>query len=307
LDTTSKNEAINLQTNIPIIIVKELDSVVSMSRRTLELIWKQVVHDMTISDLAGLFARFWVDKIRDSEHDPYHENKSCKDVGSNEDTYVAVIMDTRRSPFLARIVRHFIGLLGSEWNVQIWVGHRNAIMVKSHPLLSNLIESGRIELIQLPQFKGRFTKELYNAIMTSSEFWKTCSGEHVLLFQTDSVLCERASTSVSEFLQYDFVGAPWLDMFPSCPSQFRGNIFPENFCQGNGGISMRSRSIMIRVTEAFEWKTNMPNEDSYFTSRTHLVGGVAASVDVAQSFSVETVPYSEGVPFAVHRTCKFVP
>ena len=63
---------------------------------------------------------------------------------------------------------------------------------------------------------------------------------------------------------------------------------------------------MIRVTEAFEWKTNQSNEDVLLSSRAHLVGGITASIYVAESFSVETIPYTKGIPFAVHRPHEYV-
>jgi hypothetical protein len=34
-------------------------------------------------------------------------------------------------------------------------------------------------------------------------------GEHVLVAQTDAAICANSPHSVDEFLQYDWVGAPW--------------------------------------------------------------------------------------------------
>ena len=47
----------------------------------------------------------------------------------------------------------------------------------------------------------------YTNLLLCEEFWKRVIGEHVLLFQTDSIMLRRG---IDEFLTFDFVGAPHL-------------------------------------------------------------------------------------------------
>lgn len=77
--------------------------------------------------------------------------------------------------------------------------------------------------------------------------------EHVLLFQSDSVLCASSVRSVEDFFEYDFVGAP----------------IKEGFGQGyNGGLSLRRASTMLRVLGEFEWKeTGGGPEDQWYFAR----------------------------------------
>lgn len=67
------------------------------------------------------------------------------------------------------------------------------------------------------------------------------------------MLCANAARSVDDFLEYDLIGAP----------------IEKKFGQGyNGGLSMRSRSVILRVLD--EWKYSddpHPAEDQWFYAR----------------------------------------
>jgi hypothetical protein len=64
----------------------------------------------------------------------------------------------------------------------------------------------------------------------TTDFWSQFYGEKLLIYNQDSVLCDSP-----EVLEYDYIGAPWKD---------------DNFYGlGNGGFSLRSKSIMIEVID----------------------------------------------------------
>ena len=52
----------------------------------------------------------------------------------------------------------------------------------------------------------RNKKELF----TSVEFWKAMVTEQVLIFDDTTVLCSGTKHSIDEFLDLDWVGAPWI-------------------------------------------------------------------------------------------------
>lgn len=68
-------------------------------------------------------------------------------------------------------------------------------------------------------------KELANYFTTS----------HVLMAQWDGFVWQTAMWS-DEFLQYDYIGAPW-------PDKFLVKGIPRHFNVGNGGFSLRSRRL----------------------------------------------------------------
>eukprot|EP00940_MAST-03C_sp_MAST-3C-sp2_P002614 g2614.t1 len=174
-------------------------------------------------------------------------------------------------------------------------------MIQSHPRMSRHVASGRIRLTSIGQ--DTLSRSEYNSLMTSPEFWRSCLGEKVLIFQTDSIICRSSTYGISDFIDFDYVGAAWPKRFPLCPPHVP-TVVSSGRCQGNGGFSLRSRETMIRVCETFEWDSS--NEDVFLSSRVPLVGGRVASDEIARHFSVESQLAVALRPFAVHRPHQYL-
>jgi len=108
----------------------------------------------------------------------------------------------------------------------------------------------------------------YNRLLTSKSFWEKIEEENILIFQEDSRLLRKG---IEEFYEYDYVGASW-------------NFAPY---VGNGGLSFRKRSAMLKVINSCNW-TDGVNEDIYFAHGCNLLNLKIAPVEVANKFSVET-------------------
>lgn len=108
----------------------------------------------------------------------------------------------------------------------------------------------------------------YNKLLTSSEFWNKIQEENILIFQEDSRLLREG---IEDFYEWDYVGASW-------------SFYP---LVGNGGLSFRKRSAMLRVISSCNW-TDGVNEDIYFAHGCKLLNLKLAPVEVANKFSVET-------------------
>ncbi|CAF1521127.1 unnamed protein product [Rotaria sordida] len=83
-------------------------------------------------------------------------------------------------------------------------------------------------------------------------------------------MCSNSPHKITDFLQYDFIGAPWD------PSWF--------------GPSEHL------VVSPWDKETQ---EDIWYSLNLHRVNGLIAPVNIAKTFSVETVYYES--PLAVHR------
>lgn len=116
--------------------------------------------------------------------------------------------------------------------------------------------------------------------------------EHVLYAQWDSWVLD-ASRWTDEFLEYDYVGAPWW--YPT------DNV-------GNGGFSLRSRRLMTYLAER---RAELPNSDMFnngedtLVCRVYRLGLEAAgfkwpSDDLAWQFSVERSGSLSDHPFGFH-------
>ena len=53
--------------------------------------------------------------------------------------------------------------------------------------------------------------ELHNRLLTNTGFFENelAGTEWLLVFHSDAIMCANSNRDVNEFLQYDWVGAPW--------------------------------------------------------------------------------------------------
>lgn len=111
----------------------------------------------------------------------------------------------------------------------------------------------------------------YNRLLTSESFWKGLQYDKVLIFQHDSRLLRHG---IEEFLQWDYIGAPWT-------FQHKG---------GNGGLSIRTPEVMLRVIQAVKYdESKHGHEDCYFSNQIESVGGNLAPREECLRFSCEAI------------------
>lgn len=67
--------------------------------------------------------------------------------------------------------------------------------------------------------------------------------DHVLMFNSDSMICSRSHLSIDDFLKYDFIGAPL-----AAADENYGEIVGVS-----GGLSLRSRRSMVAVARKINW------------------------------------------------------
>jgi hypothetical protein len=118
--------------------------------------------------------------------------------------------------------------------------------------------------------------------MKNASFWERVDGEHVLVFQTDTALCRRSNNSIDDFLDWDFVGAPW-DTNSKC---------------GNGGLSLRKKSSTLDVIRR-DNGSSAYNEDQFFCERLAKYGYKVAPYITSRRFSIEMAYFD--LPAGVHQ------
>ncbi len=130
-------------------------------------------------------------------------------------------------------------------------------MFATSAALARYIKTGTIQVRLLPQEVLFTNSDSVNAFMTQNWFWDNLHPvEHVLIFQSDSMLCANAARSVDDFFEYDLVGAP----------------IAKNLGVGyNGGLSLRKRSTILRILDMWDWETTKKEgdrfEDQWFYNR----------------------------------------
>ena len=108
-----------------------------------------------------------------------------------------------------------------------------------------------------------------NYLANSKVFWNHIKEENILIIQHDSALLKNG---IEEFYQYDYVGAPWT-------FQQHG---------GNGGLSFRKKSAMLKVIENYPYN-GIDNEDVYFCNGLKFLGMNLAPREVCEKFSCEAI------------------
>ncbi|RDW60258.1 hypothetical protein BP5796_11864 [Coleophoma crateriformis] len=208
-------------------------------------------------------------------------------------TKVATIIEDRPLDTLVPLLLHFSSVLGPEWPIILYTSQD--ILPISRPFQRAINES-RITIRALPSEVHFTSQESVSDFLTKPWLWEQLApAEHVLLFQADSILCSNSALRVDDFLEYDFIGAP---------------INP-SYGQGyNGGLSLRNRTMVLDILSSSSWKDEKasaenPNdpaiafEDQWFYNKMVEHGAVLPSMDVAQTFAVETVFYD--TPLGYHQ------
>lgn len=97
-------------------------------------------------------------------------------------------------------------------------------------------------------------------------------------------MCGKNQGTIDDYLQYDWVGAPWWD----------GSRYG-----GNGGLSLRRVSSMIQILEHQQRENHTEPEDVWLTERLgHLPESRTANGTESMKFSVESIWYDE--PMGYH-------
>jgi hypothetical protein len=193
--------------------------------------------------------------------------------------YTAIIIEPREHKALSFVLRSFLNNLSSQWDVIVFHGNKN-IQYLENIITNDLAEhKNRIKLINLNV--DNLTIGDYNKLLLSESFYNNIPTEVFLVFQTDTLINDKNKEKINDFLQYDYVGAPWRDF---------------GFNVGNGGLSLRRKSKILEKIRKCPYKGE--NEDMYFAND-ECIKLNKPSGEKAKEFSVETIYYEN--PFGVHK------
>ena len=200
---------------------------------------------------------------------------------------VAVIVEDRPLPNLVPLILHFSSVLGSEWPIVLFT--TDNFVTDSTPLF-RAINEGRVFVKKLPFEVKASDPNSISAFLTKPWIWNQLAPtDHVLLFQSNSIICGNSPMMVEDFMQYSFISAP-------VNYHQQGQDY-------NGGLSLRDRNLMLEIIEASEGEKGMgcgihfedqwfyqklamlvPNEDG--TPRAKL-----PDIEIAKRFAVKGIGY----------------
>lgn len=138
--------------------------------------------------------------------------------------------------------------------------------------------SGKLEIRLLPSNYSVASRESISQMFTDPNLYSGVlyPAEHLLVFQPDSIFCVNSEQSLNDWLEWDWVGAPWGPTIQS---------------GGNGGLSLRKVSRILKVLgRQKRRKGDGALEDLWLAERLkRLEGHHMPNATISKRFSVESV------------------
>jgi hypothetical protein len=200
--------------------------------------------------------------------------------------FESVLIEYRCLPHLEFLIINTILKLGEKWCHTIICGNLNYdFIVKLCSTISNKINIIKTDYDNL-------TPSEYSLFLSSLDFWNLLKGKKILIYQEDSIIFR---SNIEDFLHWDYIGAPW----PENNNDNKGRV-------GNGGISLRTKDIMIQIINKisilntkynsstlkymYATKSYVPPEDVYFSKNIEDLNiGLLADRNSATNFSTECI------------------
>ena len=208
-------------------------------------------------------------------------------------SYTAVIVEPRCHPALELVLLNFNKNLDDNWKIIIYHGNNNERFVKDIISGHEIFSSRNIQFVSLNV--DNLSINDYNNLLFTDFFYENIDTEMFLIFQTDTLLSDVYNKNIYDFMEYDYVGAPWANG-------------PSEFSVGNGGFSLRKKSKMVEMKNIGGFCFDNGNGEDMFFSNNFKNKNFQVnkpSFDDAQKFSVETVFYDKSV--GIHKPWGYLP
>jgi hypothetical protein len=204
---------------------------------------------------------------------------------NDETDGTAVIVEPRNHKALSFVLTNMHNNLPKNWNI-IWC-HTDITDTKT---ILEKVKIPRLSTLLL-KHKGNMNIGDYNNLLCSEEFWNYFNKENILIFQTDSIIISESPFDLREYLDFDYIGSPWpfIDMFQYC---------------GNGGLSFRKKSAMLKVIKTLGPNPGMPEDVFMSTNARHVIK--VAPRYIAQRFGKELVK-DDRLFFGCHKMYAYQP
>ncbi|KAH8653403.1 hypothetical protein BX600DRAFT_515679 [Xylariales sp. PMI_506] len=194
---------------------------------------------------------------------PYNESK------------VALLIENRPVPLLAPLMLHFMSVVPPDWRFRFMGSVESVTHLNKSTAIREQVKAGKLDLTYIPSNMSTAGQEMISRFLTTLWIYETVlqPAEWLLVFQTDSMLCANSRQNINDYLDYDWIGAPWN---------------PHGRYGGNGGLSLRRVSAMIEILRDQIRVDGSEPEDVWLAERlAHRPGAKMANGSVSLTFSGE--------------------
>ena len=211
--------------------------------------------------------------------------------------YTAIIIEPRKHKALRFVLQNVCDALPADWGIVLFHGNKNIEYATKIVEKINNIFDNRISMVNL-NIDNLDLVEYSRLLATKSIIYDHIHTDLFLVFQTDSMIFKDNIGLLDGFLEYDYIGAPWLICY----------YYPTQICDfiGNGGFSLRNKNKMFEIIEKVNWNDKNhyieQYEDLYFSTNYENIFVKKPEYDKARTFCVDEV-FSE-LTMACHSPWK---
>ncbi|KUI64988.1 hypothetical protein VM1G_00682 [Cytospora mali] len=202
-------------------------------------------------------------KYASEQRTPFNESK------------VALLIENRENPILAPLMLHFMSVVPPDWRFRFMGSVESVEYINKSVAIREQAKIGKLDLTYIPSNMSVSSQEEISRFLTNQWMYETvlAPAEWLLIFQTDSIMCANSQRNLNDFLDYDWIGAPWN---------------PGSRFGGNGGLSLRRVSPILDVLRSQARADFSEAEDVWLTERLgHRPGARMANATVSLTFSGE--------------------
>ncbi|KAL8708760.1 MAG: hypothetical protein Q9220_006402 [cf. Caloplaca sp. 1 TL-2023] len=199
-------------------------------------------------------------------------------VSRYNNTKIALLIEPRPLPHLTPLLLHMLYVVPPDWQILYLGSIESLAQVNRSLAVQHYQVDGKLALREAPQNASYSAKEQRNRLLTDANFYKQYlpSAEWMLTFHANTILCANSPKDLNDWLQYDWVGAPW---FPH-----------SNRWSGGGALSLRHLPHIHRVLAFQTRQDDAESEDRWLIDRVKVLPGIRLpKPEIEKGFSVEGV------------------
>lgn len=190
-----------------------------------------------------------------------------------------VIIEPREHKDLQRVIKNFDEKMPKDWDLYVFCG-------KSHVDFAKKAATGVSRKVYVkPLDTDNLTAEEYNLLFETSSFWDRVDAEDILVFQTDAILCGQSKFSISDFINYNYIGCS----VNQSTHGYEGPFWYDGKSPfyGIGGLSFRKKSFMKKCILDHKDKIGQMAEDVFFSTCVHETPGKPATGKILTEFCTQ--------------------
>jgi len=123
---------------------------------------------------------------------------------------VALLIESRPLPHLVPQLLHMMSVVPQDWRFK-FIGSNHSVISVSRSFATQYHEAnGKLDLVILPEPWRAENREDISRLFTDMRFYdEFLSGvEWLLKFESDSIMCANSESSLNDWLEYSWAGAP---------------------------------------------------------------------------------------------------